>query len=434
MEDDYLHQVGIKKEPVNEVNSQLMEFHNFDERTLDPVKYEEKLRYKIDLLLKEFGLLPEPIVFYVDDVTPRQSKSKMIWNVFITALTALHAFRILWYLTLADEEESLLQFGDFTQWLGGKRYVYLIPIFIINASAALQSLCYLCSDKSEMSWLSPFAALDGLISPLEADLWNLNMFRQIYDQTKQILKFTKIINYLAWAGISIWIGVLYFTNTSLTQFLFYGFPWLLNHAAWFFYTPGIIGANVACLQVLSYYLVIRLDAISKIFADIQVRKLFSKKKAVRASVQNQYLIAIEEHKRIYLKAREFDKFWNRLIFVIYFSYIPLSNFILYQLIFAKLTLITFFLMLYVLLYSIYILVMVSVSASLVSFHNDKLYQQLNDIDVQIEDNKRKLALPLVIQRLKGIVFGFSCLNLFTITKKTIVDVSKINYINESILP
>lgn len=231
MEDDYLHQVGIKKEPVNEVNSQLMEFHNFDERTLDPVKYEEKLRYKIDLLLKEFGLLPEPIVFYVDDVTPRQSKSKMIWNVFITALTALHAFRILWYLTLADEEESLLQFGDFTQWLGGKRYVYLIPIFIINVSAALQSLCYLCSDKSEMSWLSPFAALDGLISPLEAGLWNLNMFRQIYDQTKQILKFTKIINYLAWAGISIWIGVLYFTNTSLTQFLFYGFPWLLNHAA-----------------------------------------------------------------------------------------------------------------------------------------------------------------------------------------------------------
>jgi len=181
---------------------------------------------------------------------------------------------------------------------------------------------------------------------------------------------------------------------------------------------GVPGTNFHYFQVICCYLVIRLEAVNNLFVKLASRISY-KKKNWRSNIAN---ISFAEHDRICSKISDYNKFWKKYIFSTFVTYIPVEILILYELIFIRMNLFGLIMMCCLFLYLLYTLFVVGFAAALISATVQKPYNKLNSINLFSLSIPRRIELQIIIERISGSVIGFTFLNLFAITRKTIVNV------------
>ncbi len=140
--------------------NRIQDLDTFDESMNDLI--DEKYIIQLEKGLIQMTIISEPIEFYLNETKIRTKSSKVYLNYLITIYLTANTIRLIMCLTLPDNYENLVQFGDFTQWFGGKRINFLIPIILMNINASYQSLIYLIADQKDLVWIKLFASLKGI--------------------------------------------------------------------------------------------------------------------------------------------------------------------------------------------------------------------------------------------------------------------------------
>lgn len=324
-----------------------------------------------------------------------------------------------------NTNSDLLKFGDFTQWIYDKQFMFLIPIFAVNTNAICQCLMFLIFNSKNFCWLELFASLQGFITPSKVNIWNSKSLRSIYFQAKSIHFFNKTITYLIWFCLIAATTALYYNNNELDDFLYYVLPWLLNHFIWFYFLLSIPLNNLSYLETVSYYLVIRLEEVNKLLLE---QLSYKRKKSFWRNKINDLIF--KEHNTICLQISNYNKFWKKFIFSNYLSFFVLFNLTLYHIIFTSMNLGSFVILLLILLYSLYTLFIMTVAVALISNTAHQPYHKLNSIGIHSFPVSIGMNLQKIIERLSGPIIGFTCLNLFTVTRKMalIVSLDVFNYV------
>lgn len=179
-------------------------------------------------------------------------------------------------------------------------------------------------------------------------------------------------------------GLTSFNRYTLSDFICWGIPWTILYGMfWPYYTCGIIVLPFAYFHSLCYYLKLRMETLNN-----QIKSI----KSVLTLSKALPKIITDYHSVLNIVDRS-NTFWRNFTALIYFSYIPLNCFLLYQLIFANIDSIIMVMLFIVLLEeSFLVLSFMVLSAAMVNAEAKKCFVQLNSLTKTETNLKNKLKV------------------------------------------
>jgi len=297
-----------------------------------PLKKSEHMKF--DKILYHFSMVSDKMenlsMFRKDRKDRQLNFQKRLHNATVWLILAAYAIRSL-ACFMTDNRRVLLYLGDISPYLGGNRYMYLIPVQCWAFYAlALNSM--FTFDPKSMEWLHPFGLVKGLVSPYEAGFYSMR-------QVKKILLRVKLTSAAIDSMISspaILAGLLFMTipfykYENKSDAIWWGVPWGVLQGVWTYYCAGNICGSFGYFHMLCYYLTVRFRYVNE-----QVKYLLKNRNSMTALKLNRSIIEmVNEHSEVTTLVDRYNRYWRRYAGINYFTFIPLECFLLFIAMFAK---------------------------------------------------------------------------------------------------
>jgi len=116
-------------------------------------------------------------------------------------------------------------------------------------------------------------------------------------------------------------------NYNLFDLIIYGIPWVLVNGIWAFYCAGVGGSIFGLYLIICYYLRLRIRQINILIDTLYRSPIF---------VDMAIIDILNKHNKVCTLIDNYNKFWSKYIFLIFFLYIPNNAFLLYNFIYERL--------------------------------------------------------------------------------------------------
>lgn len=352
--------------------------------------------------------------------TPWQKLTWHVHQTFIILLQIIQMIKLTCQL-MAETEDELNAQGDFFRYFGGDRNSYNLAT-ILFALVPLIMVIYMTYVQRKETYKKklrelylPLDVIAGRFEPeaiglSEEDLGHLRKRAKI----ALLLSIGTTIGFtFTWLSYS---GYIMFSHLDLDRYLIQGLLNWTNYCTWILFSVALV------MILLSYY------HLTCMILGMRIKNMTNKLVQLNGKVaKNGSTIAlIIEHNSVCRRVSLYNVFWRVFIFANYAGLLPLISICIYFALILEVDLI-FKIIFGVLLLEISALVSFTVlSAALISTGLQKCYILLLNLT-----NKKNLSkfvrtkLKYVLTRFDGNhVTGFTCGDLFVVTKRIYVKVCK----------
>ena len=283
------------------------------------------LLVKVQLITRELESL-EPT-----DVLRNRTR----WFTLSLFIQLLNVFRNFLYIFLPNDENILKYFGDLTQYFVSKRYFILFPFLSFSILSTSMVIIIQCSPIEDLQWLRVIAVIKGLdrTGPQMIGIYSNKLWTKF-------LRYTLLVVYFLFVNITVFTTLaatitfmwLALANYSTLDYLLFGLIWVVINSVWAFYCAGVGTGAFSLFLIVSYHMRVR------------VRQLI---RAIEVSIQLDSVAqpsitkVCRELNDICLTLNKLNKFWSKYLAIIFTLYISTNAFLLYDLIYESLDLITY---------------------------------------------------------------------------------------------
>ena len=307
---------SIKEISVNEISLNKFEMNNLSE----PIQ--PNLRVPIN------GFFGAINFNYETDLTLHRKSN---WfNHVILFLLISNILRNLVYTFMNSTDQLFRLFcGDLIQF-AVKEVSYMAITFVGITSYATAMFClFHYSEVNQLKWLNIFDAIEGKQSFIESKIL-------ITKSAKKLIRFSLFLFNLCISSClliptvcAISFVILPFQKLSFEHFFLYALPWNIFTVFWAIYTKGYPFASLF-ITIICYYYQLRLNQV-----DVYVNWLLKQK---RFQKFNQRIMKVlNEYIEIMTEVNQFNKFASKVLFFLFVFNASTIVFILYNLIYVKLT-------------------------------------------------------------------------------------------------
>ena len=259
-------------------------------------------------------------------------KSKWFNHVIIFILIS-NLLRNLAYILMNSTDQLFRLFcGDLIQFIL-KEVSYVAITFVGITSYATAMFClFHYSSVNQLKWFNIFNVIEGKQSFIKSKIL-------ITKSAKKLIRFSLFLFILCISScflIPIVCAIVFFFHTfqklSFQNFFLYALPWNIFTVIWATYTNGYIFASLF-ITIICYYYQLRLDQV-----DVYVNWLLKQKRFEKFNQRIMKMLI--EYTEIMTEVNQFNKFASKVLFFLFVFDALMIVFILYNLIYIKLTAIT----------------------------------------------------------------------------------------------
>jgi hypothetical protein len=322
----------------------------------------EKQLYNVRLLCKKLEQIYEP----------RNHRYYRYFIIFICIIFGIRCVASVYFYNNEEASKILaIYFGDFTYFIPQVRFHFNL---LCIAFAVLDIVCYIIFNCSkDLPWLNIFVMMKGLITPASIDLTTEQQITSLIKRTKLIfILLSPVCNIIIpLCGFLYAVFIYAFNYKNILLFILLEIPWCGLLGFWgHFCSNGfwIIGY----FHIICYYHKLKLryvnsliNKLTKIIRIKRPRKLITK--------------LLKQINDIYLEIAKNNKFWCKIIFIVYICYLSVISGFLYQIIYGHLDLFLDLTLGYLLIVNCIIFLVLLLSAQSVcneAFNSCKIFNSL----------------------------------------------------------
>ena len=256
-------------------------------------------------------------------------------NHFILFILLLNVVRNMLYTFMDSNDQMLrLYFGDLIQF--GSHQTSFIAIAFTGISCFGTSMfCLLRYTKLEhLKWLKVFNSIEGSINFVSNKIL-------IFKSAEKLIRFSLILLALSVSSSYIttftcgFVFIFFcFQKLRFTYSLLYALPWIIINTIWAFYCSGY-SITSWFITIVCYYYKLRLNQLN-----VHLCLLLKRKKFSRINQHIDWLL--HEYLEIVNEIHHFNKFVSKLIFFLFIFEVSTMVFLIYNLIYVKLSFVTLF--------------------------------------------------------------------------------------------
>ncbi|KAI1293605.1 hypothetical protein HDE_06383 [Halotydeus destructor] len=326
----------------------------------------------------------------------------------LSLLTFQWAMVAQWVVLLAFGENKLY-LADFTDFLGGSRAYFLVPIIVWSMVDAIFRTFY-WMPSCDVGWIGIFDILTGRPTKFLNDRLLVKFWKRCL-----LIFFIMKIMITVSVGFAIMIQflplVLKFSNKT---YVMYGTFWAilrgLSTSAMF---VNLIGTTCYGYLIMHYFS-LRFSTISDEAATLA--------KVEGHCIRILTFLKLNERFNIICSHLErANRFWKHILTCIYFGFTGCSCLLMYQLVFFDLPVHVFSTYFAFLACNILCQMILFISAAYLAAQSRKIYRHLNKMSLNILPFEVKYKLMATIERVGGEPIGFTCSDLFVVTWDTFYD-------------
>lgn len=177
----------------------------------------------------------------------------------------------------------------------------------------------------------------------------------------------------------LWLALLHY---NALDFIIYGISWAFMDGIWAYFSAGIAGSVFGVYLIVCYYLKLRMRQINRyIDSFIKIH-----------TIDKEIVKTLKEHNKVCLLIENYNAFWSKYIFIIFFLYIPNNAFLLYNFIYEKLDIISLAAITLVLTEILVIVIAVALSGGSVAAEVNHSYTKLCSISTHSMPIKTRIKV------------------------------------------
>lgn len=256
-------------------------------------------------------------------------------NHFILFILLLNIIRNLFYTFMNSNDQMLrLYFGDLIQFVSHQTSFISIALTGISCFGTSMFCLFHYTKLDHLKWLKVFNSIEGSTNFVSNKI-------SIFKSAKKFIRFSLIL--LALSASNCYMTTftcafvfLFFCIEKLRQIylLLYAFPWIIINTIWAFYCSGYINTSWF-ISIVCYYYKLRLNQLNVNLCLLLKRKQFSR--------INQYIDwLLHEYLEIMNEIHDLNKFVSKVILFFFIFEVSTMVFLIYNLIYVKLSFVTSF--------------------------------------------------------------------------------------------